>query len=249
VKFTPEGGRIRLKAARENGEAVIRVEDTGIGIEASLLPNVFELFVQADTSLDRAQSGLGIGLALVRQVVTLHGGHVAAFSRGPSHGSEFVVRLPALAEERTPLAEDVAAQVVGSRRMRVLVVDDQPDMAECVALLVEALGHQARAVYDGATAIAVSRSEAPDVMFVDIGMPGINGYDVARQIRRRPDLSHVRLVALTGYGRDEDRSRALEAGFDLHLTKPVADSTLRSVLSDLSPARLGNGNGGSSGKS
>ena len=120
--------------------------------------------------------------------------------------------------------------------MRVLVVDDQPDMADCVALLVEALGHQARAVYDGDTALRIARSEAPDIMFVDIGMPGTNGYDVARQLRESADRPRIRLVALTGYGRDEDRRRALASGFDLHLTKPVSDATLRSVLSDLAPA-------------
>ncbi len=237
IKFTPAGGRITLKAAREANHAVIRVQDTGVGIEERLLPKVFDLFVQADASLDRSQSGLGIGLALVRQVVTMHGGDVHAISEGLGKGSEFVVRLPATAEDRVPQRDEVTVQVREGRRMRVLVVDDQPDMADCVALLVEAYGHQARAVYDGATALAVSRSEPPDVMFVDIGMPGISGYDVAREMRLRPDSSHVRLVALTGYGRDEDRARALEAGFDLHLTKPVAEATLRGVLSDLAPAR------------
>ena len=236
MKFTPAGGRIVLTAGREANEAIIRVRDTGVGIAADLLPKVFELFVQAETSLDRSQSGLGIGLALVRQVVLLHGGSVTAFSAGLGHGSEFVVRLPASPEEHAPQRQDVRSPQDRSRRMRILVVDDQPDMADCVALLIETLGHQARAVYDGATALAIARSEAPDVMFVDIGMPGITGYDVARQVRLRSDLSHVRLVALTGYGRDEDRSRAVEAGFDLHLTKPVADATLRSVLSEFGPA-------------
>ncbi len=242
MKFTPADGRITLSAGREGNEAVIRVHDTGIGMETGFLTKVFDLFVQADASLDRSQSGLGIGLALVRQVVTLHGGDVAAFSQGPGTGSEFVVRLPALPEEHAPQRPAVAAPLAANRRMRVLVVDDQPDMADCVALLVETFGHQARAVYDGATALAVSRSEAPDVMFVDIGMPGITGYDVAREMRLRPDASHVRLVALTGYGRDEDRTRALEAGFDLHLTKPVADATLRGVLAEFAPERMTKGN-------
>jgi PAS domain S-box-containing protein len=237
MKFTPAGGRITLSAGREGQDAVIRVRDTGVGIDASVLPTVFDLFVQADTSLDRAQSGLGIGLALVRQVVMLHGGQVTAASGGLGQGSEFLVRLPAVADERAPDRETVAAHQSHPGRMRILVVDDQPDMADCVALLIETLGHQARAVYDGATAMAITRSEAPDVMFVDIGMPGMTGYDVARQVRLRADLSQVRLVALTGYGRDEDRSRALEAGFDLHLTKPVADATLRDVLSEFAPAR------------
>jgi PAS domain S-box-containing protein len=237
MKFTPAGGRITLTAGRDGDEVVIRVRDTGIGIEASLLPKVFDLFVQADTSLAHSQSGLGIGLALVRQVVGLHGGHVRAFSEGLGHGSEFVVTLPALADERAPERAEIAAPDAHARRMRVLVIDDQPDMADCVALLIETFGHHARAVYDGATALAITRSEAPDVMFVDIGMPGMTGFDVARQVRQRPDLARVRLVALTGYGRDEDRTRALEAGFDLHLTKPVADATLRTILAELAPAK------------
>jgi CheY-like chemotaxis protein len=236
MKFTPAGGRITLSAGREGTDAVIRVRDTGVGIEARLLPTVFDLFVQADTSLDRSQSGLGIGLALVRQVVALHGGRVTAFSEGLGHGSEFVVRLPPAPEDRTPEPERPVSDRTQNGRMRILVVDDQPDMADCVALLVETLGHQARAVYDGPTALAITRSEAPDVMFVDIGMPGMTGYDVARQVRLRTDLSQVRLVALTGYGRDEDRTRALEAGFDLHLTKPVSDATMRNILSEFAPA-------------
>jgi PAS domain S-box-containing protein len=240
MKFTPAGGRITLSAGREANDAVIRVRDTGVGMEAGVLPKVFDLFVQADTSLDRSQSGLGIGLALVRQVVTLHGGEVTAASAGLGHGSEFVVRLPAAPEERPLDRADVPPQPPQSRRMRILVVDDQPDMADCVALLVETLGHHARAVYDGATAMAITRSEAPDVMFVDVGMPGMTGYDVAREVRLRSDLSRVRLIALTGYGRDEDRTRALEAGFDLHLTKPVADATLRSVLAEFTPPRVAN---------
>ena len=237
MKFTPAGGRITVTAAREDSQAVIRVQDTGIGIEPHLLPKVFDLFVQADTSLAHTQSGLGIGLALVRQVVALHGGQVTASSEGLGTGSEFVVRLPAMPEERVPERQDIVVPAPHVRRMRILVVDDQPDMADCVALLAETFGHHARAVYDGPTALALTRAEAPDVMFVDIGMPGMTGLDVAREVRRRPDLSQVRLVALTGYGRDEDRTRALEAGFDLHLTKPVSDATLRTILDELLPAR------------
>jgi PAS domain S-box-containing protein len=238
TKFTPPNGRITVTAAREGNEAVIRVKDTGIGIEPQMLPKIFELFVQADTSLDRSQSGLGIGLALVRQVVALHGGSVLAFSEGSGKGSEFVVRLPALPEERPTQRADVVTTPASGRRMQVIVVDDQRDMADCVALLVETFGHHARAVYDGAQALAISRNEPPDVMFVDIGMPGVTGYDIAREIRQHPELSRIRLVALTGYGRDEDRARAIEAGFDLHLTKPVLDSTLRQVFADLEATKL-----------
>lgn len=239
AKFTPAGGRIQITGARENGAAVIRVRDSGIGMEPALVPKVFDLFVQADTSLARTQSGLGIGLALVRQIVTLHGGQVSAFSAGLGEGSEFVVRLPALPDERPATRGERRADTPDRRRLHVLVVDDQPDMADCVALLIETMGHRASAVYDGASAVEASRRETPDLMFVDIGMPVMNGYDVARQIRSVPELAGMRLVALTGYGRDEDRTRALEAGFDLHLTKPVTDETLRAVLVEFAPRAAG----------
>ena len=239
VKFTPPGGRITVTAGREGAEAVVRIRDTGIGIEPGLLSKVFDLFVQAETSLDRSQSGLGIGLALVRQVVGLHGGTVKAFSEGLDKGSEFVVRLPTAPVVRPPRHEQVMEPLDGGKRMRILVVDDQPDTADGVALLIETFGHQARALYDGVTALAVATAESPDVMFIDIGMPGMTGYDLARQIRLRPALARVRLIALTGYGREEDRARAIEAGFDLHLTKPVTDTTLHSILSDFAPAKNG----------
>ena len=236
VKFTPAGGTITVEARREGHDGIIRVRDTGVGIEPALLPKVFDLFVQGDTSLDRAQSGLGIGLALVRQVVNMHGGRVAAHSAGPGLGSEFVVRLPASPEEIA--GDDVRIQAVhrAEAALRVLVVDDQPDLADCVALLIETLGHRARAVYGGSEALAASRTEMPDLMLVDIGMPGMTGYEVARAVRRDPALSAMRLIALTGYGREEDRARVLEAGFDLHLTKPIGEARLRDVLDAITPA-------------
>ena len=237
TKFTSPGGRITVTAGPEGNEAVVRIRDTGIGMEPRLLSKVFDLFVQAETSLDRSQSGLGIGLALVRQVVGLHGGSVRAFSEGLGKGSEFVVRLPASSVAYAPRQEQVIEPLDGGKRMRVLVVDDQPDTADGVALLIETFGHKAQAFYDGATALAVLDAETPDLMFIDIGMPGMTGYELARQIRHRPALAQVRLVALTGYGRDEDRARAIEAGFDLHLTKPVTDATLHSILSDFAPAK------------
>jgi PAS domain S-box-containing protein len=238
VKFTPRGGRIDVSAGREGGQAVIRVSDTGAGIDAALLPRVFDLFVQGDTSLDRAKSGLGIGLALVRQVVTMHGGQVSADSDGPGRGSEFVVRLPASLDEVPSDEAPAPAPASADRPLRVLVVDDQRDLADCVALLVEALGHRARAVYDGSDALEAGRAYAPDLMLVDIGMPGMTGYELARAVRRDPVLSRVRLVALTGYGRQEDRARVHDAGFDLHLTKPVADATLREVLDACEPSEF-----------
>jgi PAS domain S-box-containing protein len=235
IKFTPPGGRITVEARRERETAVLRVRDTGIGMDPVLVPRVFDLFVQGDTSLARSKSGLGIGLALVRQVIALHGGHVHALSAGPGSGSEFVVSLPAVPEESLIPREEPAALLSADRRMRVLVVDDQPDVADAVALLIETLGHDAQTAYDGRAALEASRSNPPDVMVVDVGMPGMTGYELAGHVRLDRQLSKVRLIALTGYGREEDRARALEAGFDLHLTKPVVDSTLQEVLSSLAP--------------
>ena len=233
AKFTPAGGRVTLHAWREGDEAAISVKDTGVGIEPALVPRVFDLFVQGDTSLARAKSGLGIGLALVRQVVALHGGHVAAISAGVGQGSEFVVRLPAAPEEPLAMRRAGAAVASADRRMRVLIVDDQPDVADALALLVETFGHETETAYDGAAGLAAGRATVPDVMFVDIGMPGMTGYELARHVRRDRRLSQVQLVALTGYGRDEDRVRSLDAGFDLHLTKPVMDAKLQEVLATI----------------
>jgi PAS domain S-box-containing protein len=233
LKFTPAGGRVTLAAEVEGDEALVRVRDTGVGIEPHLLPHVFDLFVQADTSLDRAQSGLGIGLALVRQLVALHGGEVIASSEGPGRGSEFVVRLPIVPDEPAAPAEARPATPSVGRRLKVLVVDDHADNADLFALLVESCGHEARAAYGGEEGLSLARAARPDVMFADVGMPGMNGYDLAQAVRRDPALAGVRLVALTGYGRDEDRARAFAAGFDRHLTKPVDDVKLQAVLEEL----------------
>ena len=235
IKFTPSGGRITIEAGGTNGQAVITVRDTGIGIPGHLLPRVFDLFAQGDTSLDRSRSGLGIGLALVKQIVSLHGGTVTAASGGPNTGSEFVVRIPALAEYARPLDEQ-AATTGPIRSLRVLVVDDQRDVADSVAMLIETLGHTATAVYGGADALAATSTDAPDAMFVDIGMPGMTGYELAARVRRDPRLRGVALVALTGYGRDEDRARVSEAGFDLHITKPVTDTELLDALATVAHA-------------
>jgi PAS domain S-box-containing protein len=238
VKFTPAGGTITVEARREGNTAVVRVRDTGIGIEPPLLPKVFDLFVQGDTSLDRSRSGLGIGLALVKQVVTMHGGRITARSGGFGTGSEFVLNLPASPEDTAASEEPLfSSPPEPEQTLRVMVVDDQPDVADSVASLIETFGHEVRVIYDGADALAAGRSDVPHMMFVDIGMPGMTGYDLAREIRRDPVLRDVRLVALTGYGREEDRLRVLSAGFDLHLTKPVSDDRLREVLDALAPAR------------
>ena len=229
VKFTPAGGAITVSARREGAEAVLRVRDTGVGIEPALLPRIFDLFVQGDTSLDRAKSGLGIGLALVRQVVMLHGGDVSASSAGPGAGAEFVVRLPAAevdqVAEGEPVGEGPAAGPVD-----VLVVDDQADLADSMVLMVESLGHRARAVYSGADALTAARARVPDLMLLDLGMPRMTGYELAHVVRQDPALRRVRLVALTGYGSAADRARSLSAGFDHHLTKPLSDTMLLELL-------------------
>ena len=235
VKFTPSGGAITMTAGREAAEAVLRVRDTGIGIDPALLPRIFDLFVQGDTSLDRTKSGLGIGLALVRQVVMLHGGDVAASSAGPGTGAEFVVRLPAA--EVDQVAE---SETVGQRRtsglVDVLVVDDQTDLADSMVLMVESLGHRARAVYSGADAMTAARARVPDLMLLDLGMPRMTGYELARLVREDPDLQGVRLVALTGYGSADDRARTKAAGFDHHVTKPLSDTALVELLDATSGA-------------
>jgi PAS domain S-box-containing protein len=229
LKFTPAGGTVRAGVSHEAGDALVRVQDTGAGIDAQLLPRIFDLFVQGDTSLDRSKSGLGIGLALVRQVVMLHGGTVQASSRGPGLGAAFTVRLRAAAPPQTTAAP-TRRPGAPQRRLKVLVVDDQPDLADLIALLAETMGHEARALYDGEQALTAARVQVPDVLFVDIGMPIMNGYELARRVREDAMLVGVRLIALTGYGRDEDRARVMEAGFDVHLTKPVSEAELRDVL-------------------
>jgi PAS domain S-box-containing protein len=233
LKFTPAGGRVSLITQREGDRAIVRVSDTGIGMSHSLIPTVFDLFVQGDTSLDRSKSGLGIGLALVKKLVELHGGEVQAASAGPGKGSEFVVRLPLAraggeAKQVEPGSDDEG------HSLRVLVVDDQRDIADSITMLLTVCGHSAKAVYDGLEALRVCRAEHPDVMFVDIGMPGMTGYELAEQMRLDPTLAGTRLVALTGYGGDHDRANALSAGFHMHLTKPVTLQVLTTALADIS---------------
>jgi CheY-like chemotaxis protein len=231
AKYTEEGGRIGLEVALEDREVVIRVRDTGIGIPAEMLPRVFDLFVQADRSLDRSQGGLGIGLTLVKSLVELHGGRVEARSGGPGQGSEFTVRLP-LGAENPEEAPAPAAERAGSngRPLRVLVVDDNVDAAASLALLLEAYGHAVQTAHDGRAALALAADFVPQVVLLDIGLPGLDGYAVARQLRRQPGLEGAMLVALTGYGQEEDRRRSREAGLDRHLVKPVDPAELERLL-------------------
>jgi PAS domain S-box-containing protein len=239
AKYTPEGGRIRLTAAKEGGEAVIRVRDTGMGIPPKLLPRMFDLFTQAERTLDRAEGGLGIGLTLVRRLTEMHNGVVQAFSAGPGEGSEFVVRLPLLPD--TPPAASAAHEPEGGRRAkaavthRILVVDDNRDSADSLAMLLRLVGHDVRTVHDGRQALVVAATYRPDLVLLDIGLPGMDGFAVARHLRSQPELAGVVLVALTGYGSDEDRRQAQAAGFNHHMVKPVNFDALNELLTALEP--------------
>jgi signal transduction histidine kinase len=236
VKYTDEGGRIWLDTHRERDQAVISVRDTGVGISAEMLPRVFDLFTQIDPTLDRSQGGLGVGLTLVRSLVELHGGTVYASSPGPGRGSEFVVRIPALPLTTRPesghLATPDSAPTLSPPR-RILIVDDNVDAAESLAMLLELFGHQVRTAYGGPAALEAVESHRPEVVLLDIGLPGMDGYEVARRLRRNPALSGVTLVALTGYGQENDRRKTHDAGFDHHLVKPVDTDDLARLLGRL----------------
>jgi CheY-like chemotaxis protein len=235
AKYTDEGGHISLEVIQEDAEAVIRVRDDGMGLPADLLPHVFDLFTQADRSLDRSQGGLGIGLTLVRSLVEMHGGQVEASSAGLGRGSEFIVRLPALAASQAAgrAASDRAQARPASPRLRVLVVEDNQDSAEMMAFVVRYDGHEVRLAHDGPAALEVARVFQPEVILCDIGLPGMNGYEVAQRLRQQPGFKQTPLIALTGYGQEEARQRAREAGFDYHLVKPVEPEALGALLISL----------------
>jgi CheY-like chemotaxis protein/two-component sensor histidine kinase len=235
AKYTDEGGHIFLTLEQEGDTAVLRVRDTGVGIAPDLLPCIFDLFTQADRSLDRSQGGLGIGLCLVQRLVELHGGTVKVDSI-PGQGSEFVVRLPVMpaasrAASLSPFADRPPAQ---GKPCRVLAVDDNVDTAQSLAMLLEASGHHVRVARDGPTALQAALDYRPDVVLLDIGLPGLNGYEVAMRIRQQPALNNMVLVAMTGYGTTEDRLRSQEAGFDHHLVKPADFGHVQQILASVS---------------
>ena len=230
-KFSRRGGRVALAGELQGGDVAIAVRDSGIGIPAALLPRVFELFTQGDQTLERTHGGLGIGLTLVRRLVELHGGSVQAASEGVDRGSEFVVRLPVLLEKHeAPSPTPKASAPIASAARRILVVDDNQDSADTLSILLQLTGHQTRLAFDGVEAFEAAKSFRPDVILMDLGMPKLNGFEAARQIRQQPWSKGMVLVALTGWGQEEDRNRTAEAGFDGHLVKPVDFDTLRTLL-------------------
>jgi signal transduction histidine kinase len=237
AKFTPRGGTIWLSALSEGDEAVFRVRDTGIGIPPEMLERVFDLFTQVEQSLDRAQGGLGIGLTVVQRLVELHGGRVEAASAGIGCGSEFTVRLPAVAAAALPAEPEESPSATDAARqgLRVLVVDDNADAAESLAWLLRLSGHQTRVAYDGPSAIEAALLFQPQALILDLGLPGLDGYRVAQHLRQEPAVHSALFIALSGYGREVDQRRSSEAGFDHHLIKPVDVNTLLEILSAATP--------------
>ena len=231
AKYQNDGGRIDLHAQRAGNSVEVRIRDYGIGLTDEMRPRLFELFSQGERTLDRSQGGLGIGLSLVKKLVELHGGTVTASSEGPGTGSEFIVRLPCIPElpqaRLTP--DSMSALGTWPRQQRILVVDDSIDAAESMAILLRNDGHQVSVAHDGVTALEIAAAERPSTVLLDIGLPGLDGYEVCRRVREL-GLPDVRIVAMTGYGQERDRQRAKAAGFDTHTVKPVQYDELRRLL-------------------
>jgi two-component system CheB/CheR fusion protein len=242
IKYTPTGGCIELEARQQGNQVTVHIKDSGIGIDADFLPELFELFTQADRSLERSDGGLGLGLTLVRRLVEQHGGSISAHSDGAGCGSEFVVRLPLVtapvsavleADDHTLVAADAPP------RHRILVVDDNVSSAKVMRrILGQRQHHDVELAYDGNAACDIAQTFQPDIIFLDIGLPGKSGYEVAQELRRQPAFANTLLVALTGYGSAEDRRRSQAAGFDIHLVKPVTAKVLRQVIRQHDPPRL-----------
>jgi two-component system CheB/CheR fusion protein len=231
AKFTPSGGQVTVEAGpgATPVTVAVTVADTGIGIPLALLPRLFEPFVQADRSLDRTQGGLGLGLALVRGIIELHGGRVLAHSRGTGHGSTFTVELPS---QSAPVDAEPSPAPAGTRsgQLRVLIVEDNEDAADALRDLLELFGHQVDVAHSGPSGVRLAREVRPDVVLCDLGLPGMDGYAVAAALRQDPMTHSARLIAVTGYGQEEDLRRSAEAGFDAHLTKPIEVDVLRGML-------------------
>ena len=232
AKFTPRGGAVTLDVARDAAFLRIVVADNGEGIAEGFLSTVFELFSQGDRSLERAGGGLGIGLSLVKGLVELHGGTVLAQSAGAGKGSRFTIELPLAKLEIVVPAPRVAEAIGGNSVRRVLVVEDNIDSADAMAILLRALGHEVAVVNDGREAVALARDFRPDIILLDIGLPGIDGFELARHFRDFAETRAAKVIAVTGYGLASDRARTKASGFDLHLVKPVDPAQLTRILSD-----------------
>jgi signal transduction histidine kinase len=219
LKYTPPGGRIEVRTWTENDDVVLSVRDTGVGISADLLPHVFDVFVQGASTLDRSQGGLGIGLSLVRRLAELHGGDIEAESKGPGGGSTFTMRLPRVEHQVAPAP--APASNSGHGKPTVLLIEDNEDGREMMTMMLGCYGYQVQSAADGLLGVAAAQHSQPDLALVDIGLPGIDGYEVARRLRADPATRDIKLIALTGYGLADDLRRVMDAGFDRHLVKPV----------------------------
>jgi len=239
AKYTARGGRIEVRAERQGDEAVLTVADTGVGIPAKMLPHVFDLFAQVDSTLGRAQGGLGIGLALVRRLVEMHGGEVEAQSEGQGRGSRFIVRLPMKNEAKSARPTQPPALRSLASAPRVLVVDDSIDVADSLSLLLRTLGATARVAYGGAEALAAFTEFRPELVLLDLGMPRMDGFETARRMRESSWGRNATLIALTGWGEEGTRRRAIEAGFDTHMTKPADLGKLQALLDAVPRSKLG----------
>jgi CheY-like chemotaxis protein len=224
---TPTDGQIRVALRGEGDAAVLTFIDTGTGISADLLPSIFDIFVQGGRALDRAKGGLGLGLALARRLVELHGGTVVASSEGEGRGSTFIVRLPQILAADTPASPSPSPR---TRPRRILLIEDHPDAREMLCQLLELAGHEVRTAADGATGLELLKAECPDVALIDIGLPGLDGYQVGKRIREYLNGRSMLMVALTGYGRPADRRKSAEAGFDRHIVKPIDPDELRRLF-------------------
>ncbi len=233
MTYTPEGGRVAVRVRSRDGRSTIEVEDNGIGISAELMPRIFDVFTQGDRPLDRSQGGLGLGLALVRRLVELHGGTIEAASAGEGRGALFRVALPAIARPEGAGSADDARGARQAKTLHILVVDDNPDGRETLAMMLRIHGHHVDEADSGPDGVASMKALHPDIAIVDIGLPGFDGYEVARRTRATPGISATRLVALTGYGQEDDRRNARAAGFDWFLVKPADMGALEDILSRL----------------
>jgi len=233
AKYTPEGGQIWVELARVGPQAVLTVRDSGVGLPPDMIGRVFDMFAQVNRSLERAQGGLGIGLALVKSLVSMHGGRVSAASAGPGQGSSFTIELPLAPEDSAPAPLPPPAEPDAARPARILVVDDNEDAATSLAMLLALSGHEVLVENGGPAALKTADSFLPQAIFCDVGMPGMSGHEFAKRIRQDARFAGTLLVALTGWGSEEDKKRSREAGFDEHLTKPASVAAVEALLARL----------------